>query len=743
MPILPSQTLPKTDSTLPNTLTHSLHIATQLLSATEARQISQLKQALLDKLNDTEIAYFCDKEYAALFTVLKTYYEQSPLKDDPLCRLLTQIKQLITMVNVIKSILTLRWQTEPPQLFAERIKTKPPFDNHDHLLQLGIDCRSLSEAALVADFLEAVLASNYGVHYRTGHQFGTVEFCELETPEGVSVYLHYMPTCYALVTHCNPDYSKVADKALIQAFCDAHADYDDYHIKKYSIQDTRGLSPSRICQHTAVDTVKKTLFAGSGIQTTPQEKLTRFKGRILCVTSIVLGAGNYMNAYLTVEGLCKTMPNIQIDWILADNGMPIPSTRSLPSQVTLYQHCELWKLYPLIRSLSLEADMILGLPDNFLWFCERQILSTALNLSDRACYVLINEYNYNYNRSGLPPYSYVSLDSGIGGLPPHSLGIIHPQTVLFGESLGNKRTDLYQHPKIRTLFSIGTATDPMYFGYVYAPKKAGHEIKGLTILEVFAIFVMHAKLRHSHSCYIVLPLTPEHIMEACERYSSIFQACSIHYTNTAQTVVFHNGASQYTFHVVNLFPWSNLEFRALMNYAAAYDTPVVATGDQSIIELFFSMTEGFIFLYQLLCHKKPLFDQLVSITNNAGLCAIKELLKRSLHTRLTASTHLNEEDYLKELAEYIIIMNRKLKRESLLFMSLIKSQPNLIESLSQAICASVHAQREMTEASSVTPQDKPFARSHSPREGLLFFKPPTNTITPIEPPTSLGSNASP
>ncbi len=43
-------------------------------------------------------------------------------------------------------------------------------------------------------------------------------------------------------------------------------------------------------------------------------------------------------------------------------------------------------------------------------------------------------------------------------------------------------------------------------------------------------------------------------------------------------------------------PESITPFRLLMDYAAAHNTPIVATGDQSFMELLFTITTGFVFI---------------------------------------------------------------------------------------------------------------------------------------------------
>jgi hypothetical protein len=56
-----------------------------------------------------------------------------------------------------------------------------------------------------------------------------------------------------------------------------------------------------------------------------------------------------MHALRAIKQLSEKMPQLQIDWILADYDLPTPKAVALPPQVTLHQSRMLYQQFPLIQ----------------------------------------------------------------------------------------------------------------------------------------------------------------------------------------------------------------------------------------------------------------------------------------------------------------------------------------------------------------------------------------------------------
>lgn len=231
--------------------------------------------------------------------------------------------------------------------------------------------------------------------------------------------------------------------------------------------------------------------------------------RLLVVTRTVLGSGNYLNARLTMEGLCRTIPHIRIDWVVAHDGDTLPRTVPLPPQVTCYETDALWKLFPVIRALSLDAQLICSFPNFFLIDAEKKFLPLTLSDSVTSRFIMLNEYNSTYAPEEVPPY-YLSLNSGVNA-GVGSLGLIKPAPLCTAGSLAEKRALLLLDEKAKKIFSTNPEA-PLYFAYGYLPKKDGHSsIVGMRIVDFFALFIEHAKRSGHSSIKIVMPIDPDTI----------------------------------------------------------------------------------------------------------------------------------------------------------------------------------------------------------------------------------------
>lgn len=130
--------------------------------------------------------------------------------------------------------------------------------------------------------------------------------------------------------------------------------------------------------------------------------------------------------------------------------------------------------------------------------------------------------------------------------------------------------------------------------------------------------------------------------------------------------------------VFNLFPFDNTSFRLLMDYAASNHTPIAVTGDQSFIESFFMNCDRFVFLYQLIEHKKDLLEQIKLITEERGLDNIAWLIERT-------EKGCQSEAHIAEMVRFILTNQAALEREASHLSAEINAQPDLVNALTQVI----------------------------------------------------------
>jgi hypothetical protein len=325
---------------------------------------------------------------------------------------------------------------------------------------MSLICSDLSHAVLIACMLETVLKENYTIPLRSATKLFPIEFNKRKD-NTLELVFYYPPQDYLKIS--GGTQFEISDKVLMSMFYHSEKNYYDYCTLTYGVKNTHGIVPP-----PRPPVPQDTPFSALAVTADSCPIVLDLPIRLLVVTRTVLGSGNYLNARLTMEGLCRTMPHIKIDWVVAHDGDTLPRTAPLPPQVTCYETDSLWKLFPVIRALSLDAQLICSLPNFFLIHAEKMFLPLTLSDSVVSRFIMLNEYNSTYSSEEVPPY-YLSLNSGINA-GAGSLGIIKPAPLCTAGSLTEKRALLSMDEKTKQIFSTNPEA-PLYFAYGYLPKK--------------------------------------------------------------------------------------------------------------------------------------------------------------------------------------------------------------------------------------------------------------------------------
>lgn len=696
----PSKDLaPKTESSTttmlsylnPAEATHRLiENVLRLLSEKDSKKTPPFKKIIFELITTKDANVWHLWKEKSLLQILIEYYETKQEKDG-LYKLLACMYHSRLLNNIAYQIFQKR-NPDKIKCFPNFIYPTTQRPSHQYFLSLlDIHCENIDEAVFYAVTLENFLYQHLGIPFRSVTKNLVVHFSHDEAYQGrVNVRLIYRPEDYL---KCTFQSTKLDfEKLLSSEYKNPTKDYYDFcnttnHLKYL----TRGQAGPCPKTHSSMDLEK---IAMRALASPIPSQTSEFSANLLVITRTCLGYGNFINARLTLEGLCKTMPNIHIDWIIANDSDMLPTIPSaLPRQISVYETDAIWKLYPLIRSLSADADIVLSLPNNFLKFAEKELAGMPLTLSAESIVVEVSEYNHVYEEKELG-LDCLELTSGIytQGI---SLGILKPSPLVLPASLDEKRAALCKDPKAAEIFHKNPNA-PLYFAYVYQPPKeltTNNDIIGLKIADVLALFVRHAQSHHQKQIKIVLPIRKDTLQNVFETYPQIFKHCQLEYTDSQGTSLVLNPKQsshkkELSIEVYQLFPFDNQTFRALMDYAAANHTPLVTTGDQSFFELFFTIPQGFVFLYQLLEHKKPLLDQIKSIMTTEKLSASFNLITMT-------EKGIQSEDDMYELVKFLNQHEAQLKTESLKLSDLIQNQPELTESLTKVIFNFVEEKRKM------------------------------------------------
>ena len=645
-------------------------LTANLLIEQEPSKATALRSLILSLMKTRHVDLLTPFQGTNVLISLLRYYKKTSLVDT----LLVSLRNFyfsMKFINLCEALFKKRWNED--LIFKYRYFQKDNSASMSQLneaIEINLHCRNLAEAALAANMLESVLYENHQIRFRSMAKYFSIMFSKSDdVTSSILMRAYYQPDDYTKVTDI-PHQLLVKDEQLMQTFLDQNSDFTDYCRLRYQTDD-----------HHMLDS----RFAALGLDTDHD-----FSAELLIITRTGLGSGNFINARTTIEGLCSRLPQLKINWIVANDGDRLPTTAPLSPNVSFYETDALWKVYPLIQSLSLNADAVISLPNYFLIVAERELPDTLLTLSEKSVLMVVTEYNTSYE-PGLIPEQYLDLHSGIRA-GDKSLGLLKPTALTLAPSLDEKRHRLCEDQKAAHLFT-DNPTAPLYMAYAYCPRAGVTHaiIQGLKLMDILALFIQHAKYSSHKNMKAVLPIDQETIEEAIKTYPNIFAGCTICYVDSTnldtprEKMLIGDGADLYV-EIFHLFPFENTTFRLLMDYCTAHDLPVVVTGDQSFMELFFTMTEGFVFLYQMLEHKKELFMQIKSIAANEHLSALEELINKTEHS-------INSEEELIGLTAFLKAKQDELKTETLALMSIIKAERNLVDSFAKIIVDRVTQKR--------------------------------------------------
>ena len=663
-----------------------LSATTRLLAEQNPAQITGLKALIFRLIKSGNVNLLTPYLENTILVELLRYYHRTHV-GDVLGVSLMRFYAIRQFTDLCEALFKQRW---PQGLCVEfayfQSDLEPEYSILSGAVEIQLTCKNLAEAALATYMLETVLDENYNIRFRSAAKCLPVMFNKIEgMDDKIQVRICYLPLDFQKIN--GPLKLAIQDTLLMKMYVNLKNDYYDYCQLKYKIA---GSSPSSVSAIGGPHLPDIMAAAYRAISEPRRKHLHDFSAKLLIVTRTGLGSGNFMNARTTIEGLCTILPQLKIDWIVANDGDQLPTTTKLPTQVSLYETDSLWKVYPLIRSLSIDADAVVNLPNAFLIMAEKDLLNTPLILSEQCIPMIITEYNASY-KSGTIPEQYLDLRSGING-GDRSLGLLKPMILDIPRTLDEKRQLLCEDEKAAYLFRHNP-TAPLYMGYAYQPRKevTNSIVQGLKPIDILALFIQHAKYSKHRHIKVVLPIDAGTIQEAIKVYPKIIAGCTICYTHSSNI-----GESpekneigpeaELYIEIFHLFPFSNTTFRMLMDYSAAYNVPVVTTGDQSFMELFFTMTRGFVFLYQVMEHKKELLVEIKAIATAENLTVLQQLIAKTEYG-------VGSEDELISLVDFINSREVDLKDETMKLLAVINAQPSLVDSFAQVIVASVMQKR--------------------------------------------------
>ena len=592
-----------------------------------------------------------------------------------------------------------------------------PLINADRSFQGGIrltlNCNHFAEAALANHMLEEFLNKTFRIPYRSASKRDIVHF--IADAGKVQMTTEYHPEDYLKIQLNLAEENSISltikdpvlferhieDALLCEAFINPAMDLYHYTEKKYQIKNTSTYmlenpelnhgAYAGLLRNPKLEYKTEKKIGYKAILYHPKMQHEQFSATLLFITRTYKGMGNYNFARSAIESLCKKMPNVKINWILITDSDVLPPMENKPRHLTCYTSDAFWKIFSIIRALSLEADLIANIPNDFLTKANEVLVNTPLILpkQKKTIMITISEYNHRYSSHQLPGQNMLNLKSGINA-GQHSLGLIKPIPLIFPETIDDKRTILCrQHSNIAQLF-VHEIDAPLYFGYAYQPSSTEENpVLGLEMKNLLALFVAHAKRAEHKSIKVVLPVDLKTLEATIAEYPTIFVGCSIHFTLLGECIEISDGGELFI-DIFNLFPLPNKTFRSLMDYAAAFDTPIAVTGDQSFLELFFTVTDGCVFIYQLLAHKKHLFSEIKYIATENNLNTLLTLIKKM-------DSECYSEGTLNKLALFIISSTAQLKFEFKKLQKIINLEPDLADSLTNVIVESVAVRRMMLE----------------------------------------------
>lgn len=596
-----------------------------------------VKESLLHLLSRWDSAIYRPYRGKTVLHALMTYYTQNHDRD-AFSKFIQGISSVEVFSAICHQIFLKRWPHPPKNKF--NIICSP----QNHTVDLEYTCKQFEEAVLVAHTFDVILKQNYNISPRAAMpgikpQIGFSR----DQQNNILTVMRYRAKDYA------PEGNRLTlkpklelDKKLNECFTNQKADQTTYHNNRALVPPSS--FPNKIPQ----------------IPTQIPPERYDVHCNIVVVTAIIAGSGNLFFARKILSALVESFPQATFNWILGTSSSSDLNLSDLPSRITVHQSDALWKLTPLIKELSTGA-IILHLPNNYLCHLE---VALGLSFYPKAL-DSIEVHEYNNNARKLPS----SFSSGINT----KLGIIKLPFLPFPKSLVEKRDALCKEDSLAHIFQRSLDA-PLYFGY--AATASFQIVVSLRNIEILALFVELAKQKKQPHITIVLPISLSAVQDAIDCHPKIFNECRFYYKNRHEEKAWGTGHTQID--IYHLFPFSNHDFRALMDYAAACDTPIVVTGDQSFTELFFTIESSFVFIYQLLHHKKSLLEAICDLASDNRLTQLSILLTYLVRKK-------SETNILIKLANFLFKKWDALKEETTILTKEIQNQPDLIANLAQII----------------------------------------------------------
>ncbi len=320
---------------------------------------------------------------------LLQYYQKNP-EQDALHQLLVKISHADNLVKYCLALFGERWLAAIPMKYRNTLIESEVESSIEDSLWFQLTCTNLAEATLCAQLLETALYEKFNIPYRSSVKHILSLDIIYRNDNRTDLFFIFQPEDYLKVTKSYD--ITLTDTLLFQTFLHPGQDYNHYCQAKYGVHLPQDDLVKLPIQQELDPELNVTALAA--ISSRNSTDFNAFSARALVVSRTGAGSGNYINARITIEQLCQKMPHLKVDWIIANDSDPLPRTGTLPKQVTLYETDALWKLYPLIQWLSIDADIVTSLPNSFLYSAE-DFLKTKLVLSHKCVQLTVFEYlNY-------------------------------------------------------------------------------------------------------------------------------------------------------------------------------------------------------------------------------------------------------------------------------------------------------------------------------------------------------------
>lgn len=609
-------------------------------------QVDHVKSDILRLVSARRDKIYTPNHGKTVLHALMQYYEEFNEKDD-FNQFIRNITPEEKFIAICHQILLKRWPQGRPCYARIETDAKP-------FVQIMYDCDSFYEAFLVAHAFDTILEENYKFFPRAAvNSKEAIRFASLYDNK-IRVTCQFYPQEYKpgdKPLELRKTLS-VSEKSLSTCLTNHKLNYTHYCEAK-GWPTTRGLPPPGA----------PGLNIARQVSDAPVEA-RNIPCKILVITDIIAGSGNLFFARKIIGELTQHFPQTEFHWILADSGSE-QSFPGLSDQTHVHRSDALWKLTPLIEALSSGA-FVLHLPNHYVSQYEHRLKTKFIHSPFPS--IIVNEYN---TPNSTIVENRVQFGSGIN----NGLGIVKPIPLNFPNSLEDKRAALCKIPELAPVFQKAREV-PVFFGYVahFNTFTLLWNLRHFEILAIFALFAKEKKLNHFK---VILPISYSNILNAIKLYPRAFNDCSFYYKSHSREIEWGKGEIQ--IEIFNLFPFENSTFRALMDYGAACETPVVATGDQSFTELFFSIQTPFVFIYQILNLKRPLYHALRDLVEKENLTTL------FTHLRKSSQFECTEEHQLISLANFLVENWVALKEETAKLTKIMQEQPNLSENLAEKI----------------------------------------------------------